>query len=649
MMKKIFAVLLAVMLLASSCLALAEGIETDYTHLNVGNPTPMRGEFFTEMWGNSTTDIDVRSLLHGYNLIYWNVNDGMFTVDPSVVSGVAVTDDAQGNRSFIMVLHGDLRYSDGSRITAWDYAFSYLMSIAPEIYDLGGAPIRREHLLGYEDYLNGTAQGLAGVRVVSNDTLMVTIDHRYLPFFYEMGLLFCNPYPIKVIAPGVVVKDDGRGVYLANEDESVTEPVFTAELLKKTIMDPDTGYMSHPSVVSGPYTITSWDSETATAEFAINPYFKGDAEGKKPTIPTLTFTTADNETMIDQLKSGEFGLLNKVMRADSIQAGIEAMQENPLSMSNYPRVGESYISFACEKETVSSLAVRQAIAWCMDRDQFTRDYTNNFGLRVDGYYGIGQWMYGIVAGTTAPPVDPPKDEKDTEAQKKYEETIDAYHALSLGNLIAYNVDIEKAKALLDEDGWVLNEDGIREKDGVKLDLKMIYPEGNNSNISFEKNFIPNLEEVGIKLTMEAVPMTELLGRWYKQGEREEDMIYLASNFDIVFDPAVNFLANDNGEQNWGYTNLYDEELYQAALAMRQTEPGDVLTYMQHWITFQERFNEILPMLPVYSNIYFDFYTNALQNYLIESNVTWGQAIVAATLSEPAPAAEPAEGEATFDD
>ena len=55
------------------------------------------------------------------------------------------------------------------------------------------------------------------------------------------------------------------------------------------------------------------------------------------------------------------------------------------------------------------------------------------------------------------------------------------------------------------------------------------------------------------------------------------------------------------------------------------------------------------MLPVYSNIYFDFYTSALQNYLIESNVTWGQAIVASTLSEPAPAKEPAEGEAVFDD
>ena len=455
-----------------------------------------------------------------------------------------------------------------------------------------------------------------------------------------MGLLMCNPYPIGSIAPGVTVRDDGRGVYLANEDETVNEPLFTAELLRETILDPETGYMSHPSVVSGPYTLTSWDGETA--EFAINPYFKGDAKGHKPSIPTLTFTTADNRTMIGQLRRGEFGLLNKVMREDRIRAGIEAVNNGGLNMRNYPRVGESYISFACERETMSSLAVRQAIAWCMNRDQFTKDYTHNFGLRVDGYYGIGQWMYGIVEGTILPAVNPPEDENDAAAMAKYEETLAAYEALSLDGLTVYTADTEKARALLEADGWELNEDGVREKDGVRLELKMIYPEGNNSNLSFEQNFIPYLQEVGIRLEMEAVPMTELLGRWYKQGERDADMIYLASNFDIVFDPAVNFLADDDGRPNWGYTRLYDRELYEAALAMRRTEPGDVLTYMQRWIAFQERFNEVLPMLPVYSNIYFDFYIDALQDYMINENMTWGQAIVGATLSDAA--AETPEGE-----
>ena len=51
-------------------------------------------------------------------------------------------------------------------------------------------------------------------------------------------------------------------------------------------------------------------------------------------------------------------------------------------------------------------------------------------------------------------------------------------------------------------------------------------------------------------------------------------------------------------------SLEDKELFAAAVAMRTTEPGDVFGYMQHWLSFQDRFNEVLPMIPIYSNIYF---------------------------------------------
>ena len=40
--------------------------------LRVGHPTVMKGDFFTEMFGNDTADIDVRALIHGYNLVNWD-------------------------------------------------------------------------------------------------------------------------------------------------------------------------------------------------------------------------------------------------------------------------------------------------------------------------------------------------------------------------------------------------------------------------------------------------------------------------------------------------------------------------------------------------------------------------------------------------
>ena len=67
--------------------------------------------------------------------------------------------------------------------------------------------------------------------------------------------------------------------------------------------------------------------------------------------------------------------------------------------------------------------------------------------------------------------------------------------------------------------------------------------------------------------------------------------------------------------------------------MRETEPDAVLEYMQEWILFQEEFMEEVAILPIYSNMYFDFYTIELQNYDIPSNVTWTQAIVPAIYDE----------------
>lgn len=48
--------------------------------LIVGHPTVMKGDFFTEMFGNDTADIDVRALIHGYNLVNWDQNQGVYQI-----------------------------------------------------------------------------------------------------------------------------------------------------------------------------------------------------------------------------------------------------------------------------------------------------------------------------------------------------------------------------------------------------------------------------------------------------------------------------------------------------------------------------------------------------------------------------------------
>lgn len=596
--------------------------------LVVGHTTAMNGNFTTPMWGNNTADLDVQALLNGYNLIRWDGSQGSFGVDTSVVSGLTVYDDAEGNRTYLMALCNDLMYSDGTPITAYDYAFSVLLSVAKEIEAIGGNTENYAGILGMEEYKAGTAPALKGVRVLAENMLSITISAAYRPFFYEMGLMLCNPMPMHVIAPDCQVKDNGEGVLI--------EGPFTSEMLRQTMLDPATGYVSHPAVVSGPYQLVSFDG--VTAEFTINPYFKGTEEGVLPSIQTLVFTLAENATMIDKLASGEFGLLNKVLQVESINQGVMQPASGDFAMKAYPRIGQSYISFCCEKPALQSQAVRQAIALCLDKDQLVQDYVGSYGLRVDGYYGLGQWMYQLVNGAL---------EIDPEIQGDQD-----WDSLSLEGMRIYDLDVDEAVALLEEDGWTLNQQGeaftpgtdavrCKDIDGVltALDFTLIYPEGNTIAASLQESFAANLAQAGIQVTLEPVEFTTLLDMNYRRVQRDCDMIYMASNYTVVFDPSPNFDPADAQTGHLNTTAIADEELYRLAMDMSHTEPGDVYGYMVKWIAFQEYYAQALPAIPVYSNVYMDFHTACLQNYQVSEKVTWSQAIVDAYFSDPVAVAE----------
>ena len=773
---KILAFLLALMLAAAVLPAavLAEaadepdetaaGAETKYPdELIVANPTITKGDFFTEMFGNDTADIDVRALIHGYNLVNWDQSQGVYVIDESVVENMLVTEDEDGNKTYYLALYDDLYYSDGSPITAWDYAFSLLLMMSHEIEEIGGKIYRSEHILGSGNYLQGAVPYLEGVAVLDEHQLAITLDHDFLPYFFEPGLLLCVPYPISVIAPGCKVyageetdlgNGYGYGVRIGNADPDNPEPVFTAELLRKTILDPETGYNSHPGVVSGPYRLVSWDG--TTCHFEINEYYKGAwlgnelpegfryevsddtgaADGMqgneshdgpnvlrveqvtrngntktiylvKPVISRIAYTVADNNTLASDLATGKIHLANKVMYGPTVnEIGQMAIQdpvddtaeeteetEEPeadtenekdtapgIRRDNYPRIGLAFLTFTYENPTVHEMEVRQAMAWCMDREQMTQDYCSGYGMVVNGYYGIEQWEYLIINGMLDYPIIradetelQPEDlerakqysNRYAENEEEYEQLLETWRALNLNGLTNYNVydpadtdktektGVRKANELLDKAGWTLNREGNEYKPGVDdvrckviddqltaLDLTMMYPRGNHIVDTIQENFLDNLAEAGIKLTLVPEDMEELLKSYYREKDRTTDMIYLGTDFHVIVDPSITYSTDPTPDHLiWNNTYSDDEELWELAVDMRKTVPENYYEYIVKWIRFQERYNEVLPAIPLYSNIYFDFFTDQLQNYEITAHVTWSQAILQSYFGEPLPEPE----------
>ena len=655
-MKRILAILLMLTMILSAAFAEGnpgaedaeaaspEAVRYDYDELVVGTAMPMYGAFSMDNWGNSTSDVDVRKLINGYNLVEWDSAVSGFELDPSVVTlGSLVTRDEAGNHIYSLTLYDDLYYSDGTKITAWDYAFSWLLRTSPLISEIGGATKQAEYLAGWSDYAEGKTPYLAGVQVTGEYSLKITISAEYLPFFYEVSLLDCYPYPIQAIAPGCEVADDGNGVYIRNKDNPDGDALFTADLLKKTLLDAASGYVSHPQVVSGAYRLVSFDGQEA--RFELNPYYKGNSEGLKPVIPRIVFKTADNETMIDDLLQGKFGLLNKISRADVIQDGMtRAIGEEAYIADAYPRPGLSFITFNGGNPATADPEVRKAIALCLDKEALKDDYVGEFGVKSDGFYGLGQWMYQMVSGTIAQEPDEGMTEEEKEQlQKDWDE-------VTLEGQETYEFDTGRANEILDAAGWTLNRTGgtyDHSKDDVRckrigeelvpLELKLIYPVTTEIGEALDIWFAAPLKEAGILLTIETSP--SVLPIYYGQDDTDYDMLYLATNFDVAFDPTQMFM--EGGAVN--VCGVKDEELVKLAGEMRQTEQGDLLTYCRKWLSFLKRFTEVEPMIPVYSNVYYDFHPEVLQNYKITQYISWADAIVGSYFSdvaeEPAEAAE----------
>lgn len=651
-MKRLIAIIAAGILLLGMLTAFAEDRpevtegpvlsypDRNYEELVVGNPTPMDGKFFTGMWGNATTDIDVRTLVHSYYLTIWGYDTGFFRANPVTVAGLSVTEDAKQYRKYRFQLADDLFYSDGTRITAWDYAFSVLFQIAPEISELGGLPMDLSYLEGYEEYVSGKVPYLSGVRVTDDLKIEFSVKPEALPYFFELYRLGFLPYPIHEIAPGCKVFDDGSGVYIGNEDPDVIEKIFSSELLQKTVMDQDSGYLSHPTVGSGPYVLTSWDGQTCT--FEINPYFKGNSEGFTPSIPKLRFTLAENDTMIDKLEADEFQLLNKVVRRDVIEKGIGLVSSGKgYTLTNYPRIGLSFIVFAPDSPALQEQDVRQAINFCMDKDAMREDYTHLYGITMDGLIGIGQWMYGMVMGTEEYPETLPEN-PTPEEEEEYNQKISEWKALSLDGLKHYELDVNKAVRLLDGNGWTMNTEGRRFQAGrdevrckkirgelITLELTCAYPKDNIMAASMEEYFVPFLKEAGIKLTLIPMEMKELLRAYNDRDIENIDMFYLGDDFNIEFDPQLFFLAGDPDAAKEDTLAWAHAQMAEYARLMCETVPSDALGFVRKWITFQEKLSDLLPLIPVYSNVYYDFYTSDLMNYDIIKYITWGDAIVPA--------------------
>ena len=575
--------------------------------LVIGTITPVENDFYDAGMNNAATNYAMYSLINGYSAVAFT-KDGEFEFDPTVVASHEETENEDGTKTYTMTIKDGLVWSDGTPITAKDYVFAALLENSDEMGSIDGySNTGLSVLVGWPEYSSGETDTFAGVHLVDDMTYSVTIAAEELPNHYDITYASLMPRPMSVIAPDCDVEDTEDGARITGD--------FSAELLQKTINDPATGYRYHPNPTCGPYTLTSYDTSSREAVLTVNPNYAGDYRGVKPVIENLVIRTVSSDTMMNELEAGSVDLLFQCSGGDTINAGLDLVEEGTVADSSYYRNGYGKLEFDCSIFPTDSANVRKAIAYCLDRNEFARQYTGGYGAVVNAAYGLAQWEY--------------QDSIDWLAE----------------NLDSYEVNIDAAKQLLEEDGWTLNADGseysgtgtrYKEVDGEIVPLQITWANSDGNPVSdLLATMLPtNMAEAGMELVPTPMDVSTLFSCIDHQGDATYNMYNLATGFATANSPWY-YYTSDEAYMGGGYNAnwIKDPELEAAANALKSIPYDDTETWLTAWREYIKVWNDKMPDIPLYSDEYYDFYNTKLQGWDPSSIWGWELAVLDAWVAE----------------
>ena len=562
--------------------------------LVIGSTTDLEADFYDTSFNNSATNYKMYSLIHGLGAVT-QTKEGDFTYNPTVVKSHEEVENADGTKTYTVTINDGLVWSDGTPITAKDYVFAVLLESSPEMASLDGYPSQAGYsYVGYDEFLAGETKAFAGVHLVDDMTYSVTVKAEELPYHYDILNAGLAPRPMFVIAPECDVEDTENGATITGD--------FTAELLQKTINDPTTGYRYNPTVVCGPYLFESYDANSRQGTFVVNPNYAGDYRGVKPVIEKIIIKTVKSDTMMNELAAGSVDLLFQTSGADTINVGLDLVEEGKAAKNSFFRNGYGKVQFDCSQFPTDSASVRQAIAYCLDRNEFVRQYSGGYASVVNSWYGLAQWEY-------------------TESKTWLAE-----------NLNNYEKNIETAKELLAADGWNKNADGsdysgtgtrYKEVDGElkPLVIEWANSEGNPVSELLATMLPEAMKEAGMELKPTTMDFPTLLNAMKHKSDKVYNMYNLATGFAAASSPWYAF-SSDPAWMTGGFNTNYiaDEQLSTIATNMKAIPFEDKEAWLESWQQLIKRWNELLPDVPLYSDEYYDFFSTKLQGW--ESNAIW---------------------------
>ena len=635
-MKKVLAILLALALMLGMTGAVAE----DAHQLIYGATTEISGDFAPgAWWTNNATDAMIRNFINDCTTVVMN-KEGAYIVNPTVAASVEGVMNDDGTKTYTVKINEGLVFNNGDPITIKDFVWASAFGCSSVATEVDAKLTNYLTIVGGQEYYDGTAETISGLRMLDDYTLSVQIVADKVPYYYDITYAAFTAYSMKYwLGEAVDIKDDGNGVYFVGLTKEAIESTLNASRFDNTAA----------RVSAGPYNLTSFDQAALQATLEINPNYAGNYEGQKPSIQKIVITKAEDATWADSLKTGAFNFYDTMTDGSEINTAMDIIEDEEnkaklgygYAFTQFDRPGYGKIMFQCDFGPTQFEAVRHAVALLLDRNEFANTFCQGWGGVVNGPYGTAMWM-----------------------AQAAEEWLDE-------NLNNYAYNPEAAVAELVADGWVYDEKGNDYVEGIRYKKVTAEEAGNYvHNVTLEDgtilmpliiewsssqgNSVSDLlsvmlangtqtAEAGMKINQNIMTFTELLNYMYRDASQGDQygvptygMYNLASNWSTpVYDRSYDFTVDPAlVAQGYNTNFILNEELDKLTMDMVYgVEAGDDDKYLEIWQNFIKLWNELLPEVPLYSNIYVSVFPEWLENYEQTSYWSFENAILYATIAE----------------
>lgn len=505
--------------------------EKEDNSIIMGNTTDLSGKFRYAAFGGTNpgaADLDVQNLSTGLETVA-TTKEGGFEWNPTVVKSHEETMNEDGTRTYTVTIYDDLKLSDGTPVTVKNYVVFPMVFSSP----VGVAAAGKDHQSGmtlegfktfntYDGTEGSGTKELAGLRMIDDYTYSITVSADYANYFYAISYAGLSAYDVSLWIGDADVKDDGNGVYFTDDFYAKEGDKYVmADHIVTASQNTDTTYP-----YSGPYVVKSYDSADKSAVLELNPNFKGNYEGVKPTIAKVVYKKIVSSTQLEDLKAGTLDVIAGITGGDETNEALALADgsDGKYVYTHYSRAGYGKLGFRADYGPAQFTEVRQAIAYCMDRAKFAKDFTGGYGGVVDGPYYSGSWMYKA--------------------------------AVDQGMILnAYATSVDSAIEVLTEGGWVYDAEGNDYVEGVRY-KKIPGAVATENDINYKsKDGAYVTTKVGDDYYM------PLVLNWYGTSDNpftDQLMTGFASNDNVI-------AAGFNVQYTIGDFSPMLDELYQAAV------------------------------------------------------------------------------------